>query len=209
MRRAFDEINEFEAQQRDYGTLIVKLYFDVSADVQEQRLKERAADPQRECATKSASASGMWITHGGERPEAPHGHPLVARRIIDGEDEEEAALQALSATGRLGKAMPAEPPRLVSNPTRAQPSSRPVVVISVLHSFSPAWSRTTRSSPTLAPISARANGALQADPRRAGICFVIADDRKHASVIVFVDESHRRPTNGCTVEPDQRPWPPS
>src|SRR5206468_12934058 len=27
--RAFDEINEFEAQQRDYGTLIVKLYFDV------------------------------------------------------------------------------------------------------------------------------------------------------------------------------------
>ena len=36
--RAFDEINEFEAQQRDYGTLIVKLYFDVSAEVQEQRL---------------------------------------------------------------------------------------------------------------------------------------------------------------------------
>ena len=28
--RAFDEINEFEAQQRDYGTLIVKLYFDVA-----------------------------------------------------------------------------------------------------------------------------------------------------------------------------------
>ena len=36
--RAFDEINEFEAQQRDYGTLIVKLYFEVSAEVQEQRL---------------------------------------------------------------------------------------------------------------------------------------------------------------------------
>ena len=39
--RAFDEINEFEAQQRDYGTLILKLYFDVSADVQEQRLAQR------------------------------------------------------------------------------------------------------------------------------------------------------------------------
>ena len=44
-RRAFDEINEFEAQQRDYGTLIVKLYFDVSAAVQEKRLNARAADP--------------------------------------------------------------------------------------------------------------------------------------------------------------------
>ena len=40
--RAFDEINEFEAQQRDYGTLIVKLYFDVSAEVQEQRLAASA-----------------------------------------------------------------------------------------------------------------------------------------------------------------------
>jgi hypothetical protein len=30
--RVFDEINEFEAQQRDYATLLVKLYFDVSAD---------------------------------------------------------------------------------------------------------------------------------------------------------------------------------
>src|SRR5205807_2792891 len=37
--RVFDEINEFEAQQRDYGTLLVKLYFDVSADVQERRLE--------------------------------------------------------------------------------------------------------------------------------------------------------------------------
>ena len=26
-KRGFDEINEFEAQQRDYGTLLVKLYF--------------------------------------------------------------------------------------------------------------------------------------------------------------------------------------
>ncbi len=40
--RAFDEINEFEAQQRDYGTLIVKLYFDVSPDVQERRLANGA-----------------------------------------------------------------------------------------------------------------------------------------------------------------------
>src|SRR3954454_3889511 len=45
--RIFDEINEFEAQQRDYGTLLVKLYFDVSADVQEQRLAQRRQNPWR------------------------------------------------------------------------------------------------------------------------------------------------------------------
>ena len=47
-RRAFDEINEFEAQQRDYGTLIVKLYFEVSAAVQQKRLNARAAQPNRD-----------------------------------------------------------------------------------------------------------------------------------------------------------------
>ena len=40
-RAAFDEINEFEAQQRDHGTLIVKLFFDVSAEA--QRAPSRSA----------------------------------------------------------------------------------------------------------------------------------------------------------------------
>src|SRR6476659_10975762 len=45
--RVFDDINEFEVQQRDYGTLLVKLYFDVSAAVQEQRLAQRRQNPWR------------------------------------------------------------------------------------------------------------------------------------------------------------------
>ena len=45
--RVFDEINEFEVQQRDYGTLLVKLYFDVSADVQDQRISRRRQNPWR------------------------------------------------------------------------------------------------------------------------------------------------------------------
>ena len=40
--RACDEINEFEAQQRDHGTLIVKLFFHVSADEQQERLTRAA-----------------------------------------------------------------------------------------------------------------------------------------------------------------------
>ena len=45
--RRCDEINEFEAQQRDHGTLIVKLFFDVDSAVQADRLAARAADPWR------------------------------------------------------------------------------------------------------------------------------------------------------------------
>lgn len=43
--RAHDEINEFESQQRDYGTLIVKLLFHVTEAVRVRRLAEQADDP--------------------------------------------------------------------------------------------------------------------------------------------------------------------
>ena len=120
--RAFDEINEFEAQQRDYGTLIVKLYFDVSAEVQESRLKQRTADP--------------WL--GIIRGDPPIGvrDPDYATavadlrtnsdtrwspwRMIDGDDEQMAVVAALSAVADAwAEAMPAEPPQLVGSPIRA------------------------------------------------------------------------------------------
>jgi polyphosphate kinase 2 (PPK2 family) len=44
-QRAFDEINEFEAQQRDHGTAIVKLLFHVTEARREARLAQRQADP--------------------------------------------------------------------------------------------------------------------------------------------------------------------
>jgi polyphosphate kinase 2 (PPK2 family) len=52
--RAYDEINEFEAQQRDYGTLIVKLFFHVTEGVRARRLAERAED-ERAIVTDSAA----------------------------------------------------------------------------------------------------------------------------------------------------------
>ena len=122
VRRAFDEINEFEAQQRDYGTLIVKLYFEVSAAVQEKRLNARAADP-------------WWrVTRRDEvvRVDDPaYGKALEDLRInsdtrwspwrmIEGDDEEGAAFVALSAIASAWEgAMPAEPPHLVESPGRA------------------------------------------------------------------------------------------
>lgn len=120
--RAFDEINEFEAQQRDYGTLIVKLYFDVAPDIQAERLRQRAADPW------------LAIPRGEERVNV--GDPAYRQavdelklhtntrwspwRFIDGDDEEEAATGALAAIADAwAQAMPAEPPHLVNTPTQA------------------------------------------------------------------------------------------
>jgi len=120
--RAFDEINEFEAQQRDYGTLIVKLYFDVSAEVQEARLNDRAANP--------------WsrVARGGERmvvADPAYANALKDLRVnsdtrwspwrmIDGDNEAQATIAALSAIADAwNDAMPAEPPRLVSAPKSA------------------------------------------------------------------------------------------
>lgn len=42
--RAFDEINEFEAQQRDHGTAIIKLFFHVTEERRDQRLRRQQAD---------------------------------------------------------------------------------------------------------------------------------------------------------------------
>lgn len=44
-RRAYDEINEFEARQRDDGTTIVKLFLHVTQDTQDERIKARLDHP--------------------------------------------------------------------------------------------------------------------------------------------------------------------
>jgi polyphosphate kinase 2 (PPK2 family) len=122
LTRAFDEINEFEAQQRDYGTLIVKLYFDVAPEVQEQRLKERASDPWL------GVVRNEDVIRVGNEPYRRALEDLTMHtdtrwspwRFIDGNDEGDAVATALSAIAEAWeKAMPAEPPRLVSAPTQA------------------------------------------------------------------------------------------
>lgn len=44
-RRAYDEINEFEAQQADHGTAIVKLFLHVTQEEQDKRLQARINHP--------------------------------------------------------------------------------------------------------------------------------------------------------------------
>jgi len=115
--RVFDEINEFEVQQRDYGTLLVKLYFDVSADVQQQRIAERLRRPSRprkgqpeliRADEPSYQAALAELRANTDTRWSPW-------RTIDADDEQQAALAALEAIADAwSKVMPAEPPQLVT-----------------------------------------------------------------------------------------------
>ena len=122
LTRAFDEINEFEAQQRDYGTLIVKLYFDVAADVQDQRLRERASDPW----LGVLRGDDVISVRDPNYSRALDDLKLLTDtrwspwKFIDANDEVAAADAALVTVATAWeKAMPSEPPRLVSAPTQA------------------------------------------------------------------------------------------
>ena len=46
-RRGYDEINEFEAQQIDIGTNIVKIFLHITQEEQDERLKERLETPHK------------------------------------------------------------------------------------------------------------------------------------------------------------------
>jgi AMP-polyphosphate phosphotransferase len=52
--RAFDEINEFEAQQRDSGTHVIKLFLHIAGEQQRHVLTERLHDPARRWAVSAA-----------------------------------------------------------------------------------------------------------------------------------------------------------
>lgn len=115
--RAFDEINEFEAQQRDYGTLLLKLFFTVDADVQQRRLAERSKGAWRNLSDRDeaiAVGDPAWarafddlMSHSNTR--------WSPWRKIDGNDEGAAYIAALEAIADAwSSAMPSEPPHLVS-----------------------------------------------------------------------------------------------
>jgi polyphosphate kinase 2 (PPK2 family) len=115
--RVFDEINEFEAQQRDYGTLLVKLYFDVSADVQERRIAERRLSPwpSRQAQDDFIRADDPAYQNALAELRANTDTRWSPWRTIDADDEQQAALATLEAIADAwSKAMPAEPPQLVS-----------------------------------------------------------------------------------------------
>ena len=114
-RRAYDEINEFEAQQADDGTTVVKLFFHVTQETQDARLKARLDHPWK-----------RWkVTEEDFRNRARREDYIAAIRemfacthtrwapwtVIDGNNKKAARMAALTAVAdALERAVPAAPP---------------------------------------------------------------------------------------------------
>ncbi|MDQ3078166.1 MAG: polyphosphate kinase [Pseudomonadota bacterium] len=113
--RACDEINEFEAQQRDHDTLVVKLFFHVSADRQAARLREHRDDPWR----RHLIANGDLVEPVPRQRTIDVLHDMFAQtdtrwapwRVVDANDPRAAQIAMLTVIAdALAKAVPAEPP---------------------------------------------------------------------------------------------------
>lgn len=113
--RSLDQVNEFEAQQAEHGTLLVKLFFDVSAEVQAERLHERASHPWRKFSMEPDDLRSHSAREGFRQAWDEMFVHCDTRwapwRLIDGTDKRSGRIAALSAVAAaFEKALPAEPP---------------------------------------------------------------------------------------------------
>ena len=113
--RAIDEINEFEAQQRDHGTMITKLFFHVTPERQAARLRARQEDPwlrHLRSYQPIIGPSGRDGAHQVLQDLFAHTNTRWAPWIaIDANDETASCIAALTAIAdSMEKAFPAEPP---------------------------------------------------------------------------------------------------
>ena len=130
--RAFDEINEFEAQQRDHGTLIVKLYFHVSESIRAHRLAEREND-ERAIVTEGSTelrSSSLRPAYDGAFTQMLSQNNLrwSPWTVIDANQPAPAVIAALTAVAdAMGRAFPKEAnseQRASDGPTRRSPRGR-------------------------------------------------------------------------------------
>lgn len=121
-QRAFDEINEFEAQQLDAGTLVAKLFFTADPDVQKRRLSDRAQSPWYR---ESRAEPVIWVDDPAYRAAfeelRAHTHTRWSPwAMIDGSTEASASREALKfLCDSWAKALPAEPAHLVKGKSAA------------------------------------------------------------------------------------------
>jgi len=113
--RACDEINEFESQQHDHGTLIVKLFLHIRQETQAERLWEQGGDPWRRWLIDPAEVRAA--EHRAEQQRA--WEAMFAQtdtrwspwKVINASDRRGGRIAALEAiAGALEKAMPVDPP---------------------------------------------------------------------------------------------------
>jgi len=113
-RRGYDEINEFEAQQADDGTAIVKLFFHVTQEVQDERLKARVEHPWKRWKLTAedfrnrgrradyVAATKDMFAHTSTR--------WAPWKVIDGNNKKSARIAALThVADSLERAVPMKP----------------------------------------------------------------------------------------------------
>jgi polyphosphate kinase 2 (PPK2 family) len=114
-RRAYDEINAFERQLADDGTAVVKLFFHITQETQDERLRARiehdwkrwkvTAEDFRNRTRRPAYLSAI------DDMFAETNTAVAPWRIIDGNNKKAARITALTMVAdALEKACPVEPP---------------------------------------------------------------------------------------------------
>jgi len=114
-KRGYDEINEFEAQQKDSGTTIIKLFLHITQETQDDRLKARLEHPWKRWKTgpedfrnRSRRKDYLEAMHDMFQRTDTRWAPWM---VIDGNDKKAARIKALThIADRLEKAVPMEPP---------------------------------------------------------------------------------------------------
>jgi polyphosphate kinase 2 (PPK2 family) len=113
--RAIDEINEFEAQQLDHGTMIAKLFFHVTPERQSANLRARQEHPWLRHIREFEPIIGPANRHRANdvlQDFFVHTNTRWAPwTVIDANDATSGCIAALTAIAdAMEKAMPAEPP---------------------------------------------------------------------------------------------------
>lgn len=114
-RRSYDEINEFESQLAADGTLVVKLFFHVTEDVQAERLQARLDHPWKSWKVneedfRNRDRRGDYLEALKDMFELT-GTRWAPWTIIDGNHKKSARIAALTAVAEaLEKHLPADPP---------------------------------------------------------------------------------------------------
>lgn len=113
-RRAYDEINEFEAQQRDNGTTVVKLFLHITQKEQDKRFKSRLDDPWKRWKTgaddyRNRSKRAEYLKAYAEMFERTDTR-WAPWKVIDGNDKKAARIAVLRhVADQLGAAVEMTP----------------------------------------------------------------------------------------------------
>lgn len=114
-KRAYDEINEFEAQQKDDGTPVIKLFVHVTQETQDARLRDRLRDPWKRWKTGSDDFRNRARREDYLEAMADMFRLTDTRwspwHVIDGNDKKAARIAALTLVAdRLEANAPMQPP---------------------------------------------------------------------------------------------------